>query len=55
MLSSSIGVRFMEGVEVSMDGLRRFAAGSRGIEELEAVTSEDAVCGVCWVDMAYAV
>lgn len=41
MLSSSIGDWFMAGAEVSMDGLRRIAAGSR--EEREGVVSGDAV------------
>lgn len=41
----------MEGAEVSMDGLRTFVAGSRGLEELEGVASGDAVWVVSWVDM----
>ena len=51
MLSSSIGASFIGGAEVSMDGLRRVGAGSRGREELEGVASGDAVCGVSLVDM----
>jgi hypothetical protein len=43
VLSSSIGLGFMAGPEVSMDGLRRVAAESRDLEELEGVASGDAV------------
>jgi hypothetical protein len=43
VLSSSTGDGFMAGAEVSMDGLRRIAAGSRGFEDREGVASVDAV------------
>lgn len=51
VLSSSTGFSFIAGEEVSMDGLRRIAAGSRRLEELDGAASGDAVWEVSLVDI----